>query len=51
MLGDHSEGALSGIEAALYEINDRKDLLSGYTLDYDLINSQAVSYIILLQTI
>jgi hypothetical protein len=45
MLGDHSEGALSGIEAALDEVNDRSDLLSGYTLNYGLINSQAVSYI------
>ena len=42
MLGDHSYGgALSGIEAALDEI---KDLLPGYRLNYDLVNIQ-VSYL------
>ena len=46
--GDQSEGALSGIEAALDEINARNDLLSGYTLNYYLINSQAVSILRLL---
>ena len=48
MLGDQSEGALSGIEAAVDEINARNDILPGYTLNYDLINSQAVSYLRLL---
>ena len=46
--GDQSEGALSGIEAALDEINTRNDLLPGYTLNYYLINSQAVSILRLL---
>ena len=40
MLGDQSGGALSGIEAALDEIKGRNDLLSGYSLNYDLVNSQ-----------
>ena len=50
MLGDQNGGdsALSGIEAALDEINDRNDLLPGYRLNYDLMSSQAVSYIRLL---
>ena len=29
-----SNGALSGIQAAVEEINERSDLLSGYTLNY-----------------
>ena len=45
MLGDQSEGALSGIEAALDEINSGNDLLLDYRLNYSLINSEAVSYI------
>ena len=45
MLGDQSEGALSGIEAALDEINSGNDLLLDYRLNYNLINSEAVSYI------
>ena len=51
MLGDQSEGALSGIEAALDEINARNDLLSGYTLNYYLINSLAVSILRLLYSV
>ena len=48
MLSDQNGGALPGIEAAVDEINSRNDLLPGYRLNYDLINSQAVSYLRLL---
>ena len=41
---NENRGALSGIEAALDEIDERNDLLPGYKLNYDLVHSQ-VSYI------
>ena len=40
MIGDENGGALSGVEAALKEINERSDILSGYELKYEHVYSQ-----------
>lgn len=47
MIGDQNQenmdsGALSGVQAALDEVNQRTDLLSGYKLSYELVHSQVL---------
>ena len=40
MIGDENSGALSGVQAALKEINERSDILSGYELKYEHVYSK-----------
>ena len=40
VIGDENNEALSGVQAALKEINERSDILSGYELKYERVYSQ-----------
>ena len=42
---DQSSGALAGVQAALDEINNRDDLLPGYSLHYTLTDSKVLAYL------
>ena len=51
IVGDKgNEGVLSGIQAALDEINGKNDLLPGYKLKYDLAHSEVCMHFIVIQT-